>query len=174
MQGPMARFAAGILLLLVAQLPALAAEPEDVDIKITTHLGDRQEFVAGDRISFLLSLQRDAHVYLIYRDAAANLLQLLPNERMPDHFYGAGLFMPVPDRQQPFQFTVQPPYGEEFMYAFASDNGSLSFSGKPLANGLILLQGELDQIERRIRAESKRFFGRGELSLTTLPAKAAE
>ena len=170
----MARVAAGILWALLAQLPVLAAEPENVDVRITTHLGDRQQFIEGDRISFLLSLERDAHVYLFYRDAAANLLQLLPNERMPDHFFSAGLFMPVPDRQQPFQFTVQPPYGEEFMYAFASDNGALSFSGKPLANGLILIQGNLQQVSRRIRAGSKKYFGRGELSLTTLPAKKTE
>ena len=93
---------------------------------------------------------------------------------MPDHFFNAGLFMPVPDRQQPFQFTVQPPYGEESMYAFASDNGSLSFSGKPLANGLILLQDDPHQIEKRIRSASNEYFGRGELSLTTKAAKPAE
>ena len=74
MRGPMARYAAGILLALVAQLPAHAAEPKNIDVKITTHLGDRQEFVEGDRISFLLSLERDAHVYLFYRDAADSML----------------------------------------------------------------------------------------------------
>ena len=82
--------------------------------------------------------------------------------------------MPVPDRQQPFQFTVQPPYGDEIMVAFASDNGSLIFSGKPLANGLILLQVGLPQIERRIRSASTDFIGRGELALTTRPAKSQE
>ena len=93
---------------------------------------------------------------------------------MPGHYFSAGLFMPVPDSRQPFQFTVQPPYGEEFIYVYASDNGSLSFPGKPLTNGLILLQAELEQIEDRIRTHSEQYFGRGELTLTTSPAQRAE
>ena len=170
----MARLAAGIFLTLAAIASALAADPQDIDVSITTHLGDRQQFVAGDRISFLLSLERDAHVYLFYRDADANLLQLLPNERMPDHFFSAGLFMPVPNRTQPFQFIVSPPYGEESMVAFASDNGDLGFAGTLLDNGLKLLRDDLELVDRRIRAQSKNLFGRGDLVLTTLPPSKTE
>lgn len=164
----------GILLALLVSASAAAVDPKRIEVGITTHLGDRQAFVAGDRISFLLSLERDAYVYLFYRDAESSLLQLLPNERMPAHFFSAGLFMPLPDSRQPFQFIVQPPFGEESIYAYASDNGSLSFSGTPLANGLILLEDRLEQIERRIRAQSKKFHGRDELRLTTSPAQNAE
>ncbi len=159
------------MLSLCAASAVYAGEPRPIDVNLTTHLGDQQSFVEGDRISFLLSLDNDAHVYLFYRDAAANLLQLLPNERMPDHFFSAGLFMPVPSAQQPFQFTVQPPYGDESIYAIASDNDTLVFAGKPLANGLILLEGKLEQIIEGIAKKSKNAFGRGELRLTTLPAQ---
>jgi hypothetical protein len=164
----MTRLVAGLLLLLASTNSALA-EPQQVDIRITTHLGDQQSFVDGDRVSFLLSLDSDAYVYLFYRDAAANLLQLLPNERMVDHFFSAGLFMPVPAAQQKFQFTVQPPYGDEFIYAIASDNDALVFPGKPLANGLILLTAETETIITSIKAKSSGLFGRAELRLTTLP-----
>lgn len=173
MPGLKARLAAAILA--IAALGAAGAvEPQSVDIGITTHLGDRQQFVDGDRISFLLSLDRAAHVYLFYRDADANLLQLLPNARMPGHFFAAGLFMPVPGRQQPFQFVVHPPYGEEILVAFASDNASLDFGGEVLENGLLRLDRSLEQVGRTIRAQSQRLFGRGELVLTTRPAAAAE
>ncbi|MDH3389796.1 MAG: DUF4384 domain-containing protein, partial [Gammaproteobacteria bacterium] len=83
MQQSITRLIAGLLALLLASSPALAGEPRQVDVRLTTHLGDQQSFVDGDRISFLLSLESDAYVYLFYRDAEANLLQLLPNERMP-------------------------------------------------------------------------------------------
>lgn len=169
MQSAIARLVATALLLLTLS-PGLASELQPVDVRITTHLGDQQDFVDGDRISFLLTLERDAYVYLFYRDAEARLLQLLPNERMPDHFFNAGLFMPVPSVQQSFQFTVQPPYGDEFMVAIASDNGAYSFPGKKLANGLILLAGDLEQIIDSIEAGSTELFGRGDLRLTTRPA----
>ena len=166
-----ALLAASLLAWLPTSIPAQTGNVEIVDVNLTTHLGDQQSFVAGDRISFLLSLDRDAYVYLFYLDADSNLLQLLPNQKLTRHFFSAGLFIPVPDRQQPFRFTVQPPYGEEIMVAFASDNGSLRFSGEPLANGLILLRDSLGQIGERIRAASESYFGTGELILTTLPAQ---
>lgn len=168
MQRLMTRLVVGLLLVFASSV--FGAEPRQVDVRITTHLGDHQSFVDGDRIAFLLSLDADAYVYLFYRDAALNLMQLLPNERMPNHFFNAGLFMPVPAAQQEFQFTVRPPYGEELIYAIASDNESLIFPGKPLAGGLILLDGGLEKISDRIRSKSKKLFGRGDLRLTTRPS----
>lgn len=165
----MTRLCAGLLLVLLASSPVQAGEPRQIEVGITTHLGDRQSFVDGDRISFLLSLESDAYVYLFYRTAEAQLIQLLPNERMSDHFFDAGLFMPVPSAQQAFQFTVQPPYGEEAIYAVASDNGKLSFPEDRLANGLILLDADFEEISDSIKADSTRLFGRGDLQLTTQP-----
>lgn len=171
MRRSITRLCVGLLLVLPASSPVQAGEPRSIEVGITTHLGDRQSFVDGDRISFLLSLESDAYVYLFYRTAEAQLVQLLPNERMSDHFFGAGLFMPVPSAQQAFQFTVQPPYGEEAIYAVASDNGKLSFPGNKLANGLILLDGVIEAIVGRIKANSTRLFGRGDLRLTTKSAR---
>lgn len=161
---------AALLLLMLAADPLLAGEPAPVDIRITTHLGDRQSFSEGDRISFLLSLDRDAYVYLFYRDAAGNRLQLLPNRRMPRHFYSAGVFMPVPSAGQRFQFSVNPPFGVETVYAFASDTGEFEFDGKLLDSGLILLDAEIDRLDAEIRRASRQLFGRAELTLTTQAA----
>lgn len=169
----MTRFVAGLLLLSMSGA-TLPDEPRRIEVGITTHLGDQQSFVDGDRISFLLSLESDAYVYLFYQDAEARLLQLLPNERMPDHFFASGLFMPVPSSRQAFQFTVQPPHGDEFMFAVASDNGGLTFAGEPLANGLILLEGVMENIIDRIRRESARVFGQSKLRLTTRPARNSD
>ena len=157
------------LALQTGSISAQAGNPEIIDVNLTTHLGDQQSFVAGDRVSFLLSLERDAYVYLFYLDAESNLLQLLPNQRLTNHYFDAGLFIPVPDRQQPFHFTIQPPHGEELMVAFASDNGELKFAGQPLENGLILLDDDLGQIGERIRAASAQIYGSGDLIITTQP-----
>ena len=159
-----------VLLLAFGVSGATANQPTPVEIGITTHLGDRQQFAAGDVLSFLLSLDRDAYVYVFYRDADANLLQLLPNRRFPGHFFEAGFFMPVPDDSLPFQFEVAPPYGEESIFAYASDNGELSFAGTPLDNGLILLRDHMDAIADRIESGSTKLFGRAELTISTQPA----
>lgn len=158
---------AALLICLVFVSPLLAEEPQPVDIRITTHLGDHQSYSAGDSISFLLSLDRDAFVYLFYRDAAGNRLQLLPNERLPRHFFNAGVFIPVPSAEQRLQFAVGPPFGDETVYAIASDNGELGFRGKVLDSGLILLDAGIDSLGAEIRRASRRLFGRAELSLTT-------
>ena len=168
------RLATSLLLSLIVLTPVIAGEPRQIDVRITSHLGDQQKFVAGDHLSFLLSLERDSYVYLFYRDAAGNLLQLLPNARMQDHFFNKGLFMPVPSAQQSFQFTVQPPYGDEIMYAVASDNGFMNFPGEILANGLILLSGDFGSVVAAIKANSSQLFGHGQFQLTTLPDQQAE
>ena len=161
--------AVGFGLALVFAVHAGAAEPERVDLKITSHLGDRQVFAEGDNVSFFLTLERDAYIYLFYRDAEANLLQLLPNKQMPGHFYAKGMFMPIPSEQQPFLFTVVPPFGDELIFAVASDKATIELPGLPLGSGLILIEGTIEQVEDAILAQSERLFGRAELHLKTTP-----
>ena len=82
--------ALGLALLAAPAGAAQLAGPADVELRLTTHLGDVREFVEGDRIGFLLSLNRAAHVYLFYRDAGGDLWQLLPNARQPENLFPAG------------------------------------------------------------------------------------
>lgn len=166
-----ATLTAALLVWFTNSISVQAGEVETVDVSITTHLGDQQNFVAGDQISFLLSLNRNAYVYLFYLDADSNLLQLLPNQLIEAHFFGAGLFIPIPDQKQPVHFTVQAPFGEEIMVAFASDNGALSFPGESLSSGLILLQQDLGLVGEQIRLASEELYGSGELIITTLPSQ---
>ena len=72
--------------------PVVAGEPETITVEITTHLGDQQAFVEGDVISFLLSLDRDAYVYLFYEDASASNLSDFPKYAKPYTFLPKGLF----------------------------------------------------------------------------------
>ena len=52
-----------------------------IAVDVTTHLGDKQTFLKGDSISFLLSLDTDAHLLAFYEDAAGDLTQLIPNKK---------------------------------------------------------------------------------------------
>lgn len=149
--------------------PLAAAEPAAVEIEITTHLGDQQEFAEGDVISFFLSLDQEAWVYLFYRDAGNNLIQLLPNSGMPEHRYPAGAFMPIPSREQAFRFTVAPPFGDELILAFASDRADIELPGQRLPTGLRLLGVDAATVEQSIREASGERYGRAQLALSTRP-----
>ena len=151
--------------------PAYAVEPESIEVGITTHLGDQQIFTQGNRMSFFLSLDQKAWVYLFYHDAQLNLPQLLPNQHLKNHAYEAGMFIALPADGQAFQFPVQAPYGNEQLFAFASNRSDLRFSGRSLDNGLILLDTGIENITAKIR-EASQAYGQSVLQIKILPVSS--
>jgi len=144
-----------------------AAKPHGIGIEITTYLGDKQTFKQGDTLAFLVSLDKPAHVLMIYQDAQHNLIQIIPNRYRPDNQYPAGLFIAVPNENEPFEFTVKPPYGEEKLWAFASKRPFPTLDGTELQNGLKQLNGELTGILKRLRPR-QRSDNYGESSTTII------
>lgn len=149
--------------------PVAAAEPEPVTVEITTHLGDQQTFVEGDVISFLLSLDRDAYVYLFYQDANANTIQIFPNRQSPNHYFQTGFFMPIPPPQTSFQFKVQAPFGREKLLVFASDNADIRLRGRVLKNGLNLINELADNLHNIFRSQSVGAFGSADMVIVSQP-----
>lgn len=145
----------------------VAAPLETVEIGITTHLGDGQTFVEGDVISFLLSLDQDAWVYLFYRDAKDNVIQIVPARHLSTHFYRKGLFMPFPATQKAFQLKIEAPFGEEQLLVFASDNADIKLSGKPLNNGLRLITESVINLPRLMQQQSSSQYGSATLAITS-------
>jgi len=143
----------------------IAGQPEEIEVSITTHLGDRQSFVEDDVITFLLTLDSDAYIYLFYEDAEANILLIYPNQKSASHFYKKGFYMPLPPSEQNFQFKIQAPFGEETLFIFASDNAQVSLPGRKLENGLSLIEGSIPEIETSFRRQSTARFGLSELKL---------
>lgn len=157
------------LTLILICTTSIADELQGINLEITTYLGDAQTFVQGDEISFMLSLDKPAYLYLFYQDAANHLIQVLPNHQQPDNHYPAGLFMPLPDANAGFRFIVQPPYGEEKLWAFASDQNVQFSPGKELPNGIILMTLDINQIRQQVRNQSKMLFAQDIVTLKTLP-----
>jgi len=161
-------------LLLLFLTPSAAADANnsnhEIHLEITTYLGDRQTFVAGDRLSFLVSLDHDAYLLVLYQTAQQQLIQLLPHKYSHAQTYKAGYYIPVPDEQARYQFVIAPPFGKEKIMAFASTRPFTPLDGTPLSNGLRQLSGSLAEITQKLRKESeeeKSSFGEAELELTT-------
>jgi len=138
-----------------------------IQIEITTHLGNQQSFVDGDIISFLLNLDTDAYLLVVYQDATGNLIQLLPNRDSQKERYRAGLFISLPEEQAPFRFKVQPPYGDEILWAFASDEPQPNLKGEELQNGLKRLKLDFKTLLQTLRNKNQKSYGESSLSIHT-------
>ena len=158
-----------VLLLFSVPVEAQAGAAKQINIDVTTHLGDVKDFQAGDQVSFLLSLDTDAYVVVVYQDARGDILQLLPNRRMRDYFYKAGLFLRLPDPAAPFAFTIQPPFGRETLWVFAADRPLPELAGSYLKNGLKKLTGDLAAIRKVLAGQARAAYGEASLVLHTRP-----
>ena len=155
------------LLLLCSPGMAATDENKSININITTHLGDSQSFVAGDVISFLVSLDRDAFIYLYYQDASGRVLQILPNSKQQDHFYQQGLFQPLPPAQAEFQFRVGPPFGDEQLVLFASERRDIEIETVGAEAGFGRVKESLSDLQAQFKQPSSKLLGQARLAIKT-------
>ncbi len=146
------------------------AEPERVDLKLVVEPGDRREYYDGDYISFYISLEREGYVYFLYLDTEGNLLQLLPNAEMSNHWFPRGNEMPFPALEEPIDYVIVPPFGEEQILVFVSDNPRIELPGEWRDTGILELDIDLERVEDLIYDASSTLFGRTELSFESRPA----
>ena len=135
-----------------------AAEPQAINLEITSYLGDGQTFTEGDEISFMLSLDQPAYIYLFYQDATNQLTQILPNPKQPENYYQPGQFIPVPDPKAGFKFIVQAPFGEEKLWAFASDSKIDFLNSKAPSDSRSLTSYSINKIREYFRRLSSTIY----------------
>lgn len=140
---------------------------KEVNVEITTHLGDQQSFVELDVVSFFITLDHAAYLYIFYRDASGQLFQLLPGNAQAEHFFEAGFYIPFPQKNSAFEFEVQAPFGQESLWVFASEKEQIAFKTKGLNNGLIQLDMSYLELIEQIRKTSSQLFGQAQLILHT-------
>jgi len=140
---------------------------QKINIEITSHLGDHQVFVENDIISFFITLDHSAYVYLFYQDASNNVYQLLPNKTQTEHYFKAGDYIPFPAQDSDFQFKIQPPFGKEHLWVFASDQKQQAFTKHTTTDRLNPIDQNQAEIAKTIRLKSDNFFGQTQISLNT-------
>ena len=140
-----------IATLCMVTVSALPAGDKPFNLSLTTHLGDGQTFRDGDIVSFYVSLDHDAYLLFVYQDAGDRLNVLLPNALHPDNYFKAGLFIPIPNEQNPFQFRISAPFGTETLWVFASDQPFPSHNSQKTPNGASVLTGNLKTLRGAIQ-----------------------
>ncbi len=149
---------------------AALAEPARVELSLGVEPGDRSSYFDGESIFFHLSLEREGYVYFFYLDTEGNLLQLLPNAEMSNHWYPRGNRMPFPALEEPIDYVIVPPFGEELIRVFVSDNPRIEMPGEWRDTGILELDIDLERVEELIYDASNTLFGRAELSFESRPA----
>jgi len=130
---------------------------EAIPLELTTHLGDKQQFVDGDEIQFLLSLGQDAYIYMYYIDTADKITQILPNGNQHSNFYAAGYFLTIPEYENLYRFTISEPFGKESIWVFASDKSIM------MKQSL----GSIENIKQYIKRLSEKSYGEYVLNIVT-------
>lgn len=137
---------------------------------MTSHLGDNQTFRAGDTISFLLSLDRDAYLLLVYQDAAGNLLKIFPDPSNPSGFVHAAQFVAFPFKGSGFRLRVTAPFGRESLWAFAASTPFPALTGRMQDDGAVLIGQDVQGLLTQVRAYGRRpgvAYGEARAVLTT-------
>ena len=78
--------------------------------------------------------------------------------------------MPFPSLEEPIDYVIVPPFGDELLRVFVSDNPQIDFPGKWRESGIRELDIDLEQVEDLIFDASSDLFGRAELSFESRPA----
>ncbi len=134
---------------------------QNIDIQLTSHLGDNQIFIAGDTVFYYLSLNHDA---------SHQLIQILPSKLLPNAFFRQGDFYRTPDDGTPFRFEVSEPFGKETIWVFASIKTLPILPGRELDNGLKILSDTIHSIIEKIhqyKNQENILFGQISTSITT-------
>ena len=151
-----ALIAIAVILCIPANTHADKGKHSAFNLAITTHLGDAQTFQEGDIVSFYVSLDNDAHLAIIYQDAGNHLYLLIPNAMYANNFFKAGLFIPIPNEQNPFQFRIAAPFGKETLWVFASNQPLPPLPLLKSEDNTIQLSGDIDSVRDLLKKHSRK------------------
>lgn len=142
---------------------------KEIQIDITTHLGDVRDFKNGDEVSFLISINRSSNVLVLYRSANGHLIQLLPNRIQKRFYLNSGIYLPIPNKNAPYIFKIQPPFGKEVLWVFASDSEFPELEGKERIDGTKNLKDNIKSIRKIIMSLPSEYYGEKSYQLITRP-----
>ena len=88
-----------------------------LNVKVWT---SSESYTAGDQMRIYLKGNKGFYAKLVYRDAAGNNIQLLPNAFHQENYFEGDRQYEVPAREDNFELTVGVPFGAEKLTLYAS------------------------------------------------------
>ena len=109
------------------KLPDTALDDPSLPLNVKVW-SDKETYREGEKIKIYLKGNKPFFARVIYRDAAKNNLQLLPNPYRQDNYFQGGVTYVIPSGTDKFELEVNSPFGEEsiMIYASVSELGDLN------------------------------------------------
>ena len=148
----------------VGLVDAARADEAHLPLEVFLRTGS-QAYRSGERIELGFGASRRFHARLIYQDASGQRIQLLPNARRSDNVFEGNTLYTYPDGPDT-PLVVSAPYGRERIVLQAAGSALAPLPGRPLPNGLILLDDDA-----RSPAEAEPEVVERTVSITTRPAQ---
>jgi len=122
-------------------------DPFEVEI-LTTRGKNNLTYAKGEKIVFLIKVNRNAHVRIFNRGADGHIYRIFPNAFHPDDRVPAGQPVAVPGKGYGnFAFEVKPPLGNEIAKIYAADRPLQELPGKALGRGFKQMTLSAKQIQ---------------------------
>jgi hypothetical protein len=80
---------------------------------------DKKEYERGDRMKIYIKGNKPFYARVIYRDAAGEMVQILPNPYRNENYFQGGVIYEIPSGKDMFDLEVSPPFGEENITVYA-------------------------------------------------------
>jgi len=118
-----------------------------LSIKVWT---DKKEYKNGNKIKVYIKGNKPFYARIIYKDAAGQIVQLLPNPYRSGSYFNGGTIYELPSGDDKFELEVSPPFGEEnvVVYASTSPLGEISTEAR---GGVYQVKTLADDIQVKTR-----------------------
>ena len=81
---------------------------------------DKERYSSGANVKLYIKGNRPFYAKVVYKDAGANLVQILPNPWRQDNYFNGGTMYQLPSGDDRFDMDVCSPYGIENITLYAS------------------------------------------------------
>ncbi len=81
---------------------------------------DKKEYERGDRMRIYIKGNKPFYASVIYKDAAGEMVQILPNPYRNENYFQGGTIYEIPSGNDRFDLEISPPFGEENITVYAS------------------------------------------------------
>lgn len=118
---------------------------------------DKQEYKASEKVRIYLQGNKPFYARVIYKDAAGQTIQLLPNPYRTECYFHGGSIYEIPSGNDRFELEVNPPFGEEDILVLASTVALGDLSLEP-AGGVYEVKtkgAEIGMVSRSLKLKPK-------------------
>ncbi|MBW2557837.1 MAG: DUF4384 domain-containing protein [Deltaproteobacteria bacterium] len=81
---------------------------------------DKKEYKSSDRMRIYIKGNKPFYARVIYKDAAGEMVQILPNPYRNENYFQGGVIYEIPSGNDRFDLEISPPFGEENISVYAS------------------------------------------------------